>query len=147
MSQWTWLVYALIGATFAGVVNVLSKKGLGKADFLVGLSIQSLLALVTVLVSATVMRRWSRLTEMPRQGAALMAAAGVAAGMSWVFGYRALQLSAVDRSSPIDKLSLPIAVLLAMIFLRERPSVLNWVGIALMLTGAVCVAHSGKNAG
>jgi transporter family protein len=147
MSQWTWLLYALIGATFAGVVNVLTKRGLEKADFLVGLSIQSLLAMLTLLVSMTVMRRWPRVTEMPRWGAALMAAAGVAAGLSWVFGYRALQLSAVDRASPIDKLSLPIAVVLAMIFLRERPSVLNWVGIGLMVAGAVCVAHSGKNAG
>ncbi len=39
---------------------------------------------------------------------------------------------------------MPLAVILAMIFLHERPTGMNWVGIALMIVGAFFVAQSGK---
>ena len=65
--------------------------------------------------------------------------------MSWLFGYKALQLSQVAKSAPIDKLSMPLALVLAMVFLQERPTGMNWLGIALMVTGAFFVAQSGSD--
>jgi transporter family protein len=49
----------------------------------------------------------------------------------------------VSRVSPIDKLSMPLSILLAVLFLHERPSAVNWAGIALMVVGAYLVAHKG----
>jgi transporter family protein len=43
----------------------------------------------------------------------------------------------VSRVMPVDKTSMLIGVLLAVIFLRERPGAMNWAGIALMTVGAV----------
>jgi transporter family protein len=71
-----------------------------------------------------------------------VAASGVAAGLAWYFGYRALQMSEVSKGTTIDRLSLPIAVILAAVFLRERPSMLNIGGIVLMVAGAVMVSQS-----
>jgi transporter family protein len=48
---------------------------------------------------------------------------------------------AVSKVSPIDKLSMPLSILLAVLVLHERPSGVNWVGIGMMVVGAYLVAH------
>jgi bacterial/archaeal transporter family protein len=142
MEHYGWIIYALLGAAFAAVVNVLTKKALGASDSSVAVSIQALLMLLTVATVATIQKGWAKLPDMPRWAMGLVALSGVAAGMSWLCGYKALQISKVANTAPLDKLSMPLAVVLAMIFLHERPTGMNWLGIALMLVGAFFVAQS-----
>jgi transporter family protein len=56
--------------------------------------------------------------------------------LSWIFVFRAIQLADVSKVAPIDKLSMPLGILLAVLMLHERPSWINWVGIALITGGA-----------
>ena len=142
MQNYAWVIYALVGAFLAAVVSVLSKRALERSHFTVALTVQSCLMVLTLATAMLIARRTGELFKLSASTALLLIAAGVAAGMSWFCGYRALQLSHVASATPIDKLSLPIGVILAMIFLRERPSALNWFGIVLMLVGALFVAKT-----
>ncbi len=57
--------------------------------------------------------------------------------MSWLAYFRALQLAPASRVAPIDKLSLPLTIVLAVVFLGES---LTWrigVGVGLMAAGAI----------
>ena len=141
MGEYKWVMFGVLGAVCAAVVNVMSKKALDVADVFVALSLQSLLMLVTLCVSVTIMGRWGHLREMPRWAVGTVLLSGIAGGLSWTFGYQALQLSSVAKAGTIDKMSVAVAVLLAVVFLKERPTLLNWMGIGLMLVGAFCVAH------
>jgi uncharacterized membrane protein len=38
---------------------------------------------------------------------------------------------------------MPLSILLAALFLQERPTAMNWTGIGLMVVGADLVAHKG----
>jgi len=67
---------------------------------------------------------------------AMIVLSGVAGGLSWLFVFRAVKLADVSKVAPIDKLSLPLGILLAVIVLGERPGALNWLGIALVVAGA-----------
>ncbi|HEX8325038.1 MAG TPA: EamA family transporter [Tepidisphaeraceae bacterium] len=142
MSQYRWLIFALLGAVFAAIVNVLSKKALARTDATLAITLQSLLMLTTLAILTTAFGGWSKLGDTPKWALGLLVLSGIAAGMSWFFGYQALQMTDVSKATTVDRLSLLFAVLLAVVFLRERPSALNWTGIALMLIGAVCVAQS-----
>jgi transporter family protein len=62
---------------------------------------------------------------------------GIATGVSWLAYFRALQLGPASRVSPIDKLSLPITIVLATLFLGEAVGWRLWCGVALMTIGAV----------
>jgi transporter family protein len=70
----------------------------------------------------------------------MLVLAGLAGAASWLFYFNALRRAEVSHVAPIDKLSTVIAVILAVIFLGERPTVLNWAGVVLMLAGAYLVA-------
>jgi transporter family protein len=65
---------------------------------------------------------------------------GVAGAVSWLFYFRAIQLGTVSQVAPVDKLSMPFAVLLAVLILGDRPTAVNWVGIALVVAGAYLAA-------
>ena len=144
MGDYKWLMFGMLGAAFAAVVNVMSKKALDAADVFVALSLQSLLMLTTLCVSVTIMGRWGHAREIPKWAVGMIVLSGIAGGLSWTFGYQALQLSNVAKAGTVDKLSVVFAILLAIAFLKERPSALNWVGIVLVLAGVYCVAHSAK---
>ncbi|MBC8104948.1 MAG: EamA family transporter, partial [Anaerolineae bacterium] len=66
---------------------------------------------------------------------------GVAGGLSWIFMFRALQKADVSQVGPIDKLSMPLAIGLAVVLLHERPTGVNWIGIAMIVAGVYLAAH------
>ena len=64
---------------------------------------------------------------------------GLATGLSWLCYFRALQLGPASRVAPLDKLSVVLVAVFAVLFLGERPSLPNWLGIVLIAAGAVLV--------
>jgi transporter family protein len=62
---------------------------------------------------------------------------GLATGVSWLAYFRALQLAPAAWVAPIDKLSLPLTILLAAVWLREPVSWQVAGGVALMVAGAL----------
>ena len=57
--------------------------------------------------------------------------------------FRALKLGEAAKVAPIDKLSVVLVALFAVMFLGERLSGLNWLGVMLITVGAVLVAQRG----
>ena len=66
---------------------------------------------------------------------------GLGTGASWLCYFRALKLGNAAQVAPIDKLSVVLVALFGFLFLGERLSVANWLGVALIAAGAVLVAH------
>jgi transporter family protein len=62
---------------------------------------------------------------------------GLATGGSWFCYFRALKLGEASKVAPIDKLSVVLVALFAVLFLSERPTARDWLGIALVSIGAV----------
>jgi bacterial/archaeal transporter family protein len=92
----------------------------------------------------TVMGLWGNLRQFQPRSFGFAAVAGLAGGVSWLLMFKAIEVAgdrAVSRVAPIDKLSMPLSVLIAVVVLHERPSAINWAGIALMAVGAYLVAH------
>jgi transporter family protein len=55
--------------------------------------------------------------------------------------FRALKLGDASQVAPIDKLSVVLVAIFAFLFLGERPSGTNWLGIVLIAAGAVLIAY------
>jgi transporter family protein len=62
---------------------------------------------------------------------------GLATGLSWLCYFRALQLGEVAKVAPVDKLSVVIAILLAVAFLGERLRPQEAVGAGLVVVGVI----------
>ena len=58
-------------------------------------------------------------SSLSRRSLVFLALSGLATGVSWLAYFRALQMAPASLVAPIDKLSLPITILLAAVLLRR----------------------------
>jgi transporter family protein len=65
---------------------------------------------------------------------------GLGTGASWLCYFRALKLGDAARVAPIDKLSVVLVAVFSVLFLGERLSGVQWLGIVLIGIGAIIVA-------
>jgi transporter family protein len=65
----------------------------------------------------------------------------LATGASWICYFRALKIGDAAKVAPIDKLSVVLVALFAVVFLGERLTAPNWLGVALIAAGAILVAY------
>src|SRR5207302_9608011 len=72
-----------------------------------------------------------------RRSIMFLVLSGIATGVSWLAYFRALQLGPASRVAPIDKLSLPLTILLAALVLSEPVGWRVAVGAGLMMVGAL----------
>ena len=66
-----------------------------------------------------------------------MTLSGLATGASWICYFRALKIGEASRVAPVDKLSVVLVAIFAVLFLGERPAVKDWMGIALVAAGVL----------
>ncbi|KKU44701.1 MAG: hypothetical protein UX62_C0051G0001, partial [Microgenomates group bacterium GW2011_GWA2_46_7] len=65
---------------------------------------------------------------------------GLATGLSWLFYFRALQLGEASKVVPIDKLSLVLAVIMAVVFLHEKLTWPTAIGSVMITIGVLVIA-------
>jgi transporter family protein len=145
MGQYQWFIYALLGAAAAAAISPLGKAGVKDLDSNVVTAVRSVFQALVVVIVVTVLGLWGNLKHFNGKAIGYAALTGLAGGASWLCMFKALASPGGDVSKvgPIDKLSMPLSILLAVLFLSERPSGINWTGIGLMVVGAYLVAHKG----
>jgi transporter family protein len=132
----TWFYYALGAAVCAAMINILAKFGMEGVDKDLATAIRSIVQALFVVGFAAVVGVLRNVGQVHGKAIASIVLTGVCGALSWIFVFRAIHLADVSKVAPIDKLSMPLGILLAVIFLRERPSAVNWLGIALIAGGA-----------
>lgn len=135
-----WFVWALLSAVFAALAAIFAKVGLAGVDSDMATLIRTVVifAVLTDLVNAT--GKWMNPFELSSKTWLFLVLSGLATGASWVCYFRALKIGEASKVAPVDKLSLLLVVLFAVAFLGERPSMREWIGIAMVGTGVFVLA-------
>lgn len=136
----SWQFWALASAGFAALTAIFAKIGVSGvgSDFATLIRTVVILGVITALVLAT--GQWQPLASVPQRTWIFLALSGVATGGSWLCYFRALKIGDAARVAPIDKLSVVLVAVIATVFLGEKLSGTNWLGVALIAGGAVLVA-------
>jgi transporter family protein len=132
-----WLVYALISAVSAAATAILAKRGVEGVPSTLATALRTIVVLIFAWVMVFQAGEGRVLSSLSKRSLTYLALSGLATGVSWLAYFRALQLGPASRVAPIDKLSLPLTVLLAALLLGETASWKVWVGILLMTAGAL----------
>jgi transporter family protein len=103
--------------------------------------------LAEVLISLFVAAFFVRRAFIPPQAKwsmfGLFSGAGLAIGL--VFYYLALEHAQANMIVPLTSLYPAVTVVLSYVFLHERLSPLQWVGLVLLLVGAYLLLSSGRS--
>lgn len=132
-----WGLFAVGSAFFAGITAVLAKCGIKKTDSDVATAIRTIVVLifswlmVFLVGSAPEMTRISSFTWL------FLILSGLATGASWLCYFRALQLGDINKVVPIDKCSIVLTVLLAVLFLGEPMGIKKLAGLCAIAGGTL----------
>lgn len=135
-----WQAWALLSAAFAALTAIFGKVGVENinSDFATLIRTAVILAVVAGIVAAT--GAWQPLASVSNKSWVFLTLSALATGASWLCYYRALKLGPAAQVAPIDKLSIVLVAIFATLFLGEKLSGKNWLGIALIAVGAILVA-------
>lgn len=132
-----WFAFALGSAVFAALTAILAKVGIEGVDSNLATSIRTLVVLVMAWAIVLVTGVQGGLASISAKSWVFLVLSGLATGASWLCYYRALQLGQASLVVPIDKLSLVITLVLAVVLLREQLTARGVVGAVLVTVGAI----------
>lgn len=135
-----WFLWALLSAAFAALTAIFAKVGLEGVD-------SDLATLVRTVVIITVLAgfvyfsgKWRNPFELSSKTWLFLVLSGLATGASWVCYFRALKVGDASKVAPVDKFSLVLVAMFAFLFLNERPSLREWIGILMVGAGVLVLA-------
>jgi len=137
-----WLVFALLSAVTASLVAIFGKIGLKGVDANTATAVRAVVMAVFLLVVIAIQGNLSKIHSVvsDKKTFLYIVLSGLAGATSWLFYFLALKFGKVAQVAPIDKLSVVISTILAVVFLGEKVSLINGIGVGLIAIGAILVA-------
>ena len=135
-----WFFWAVLSACFAALTAIFAKIGIQDVDSDLATLIRT--GIIVFVLSAFVWYagKWSNPLRLSPKTWVFLSLSALATGASWVCYFRALKIGDASKVAPIDKFSLVLVAIFAVVFLGERPSGQEWAGIFLIAAGVLVMA-------
>ncbi len=134
-----WLIYALLSAVFASLTAILAKAGMQNVPSNLATAIRTIVVLIIACGIVIGRHELHEIRTINRKGWVFTLVSGLFTGLSWLCYYRAIKDGIASIVVPIDKLSIVITVVVSAIFLHEKVSVKQIIGLALLVGGTLAL--------
>jgi len=135
-----WLIFALLSALFAALTAIFAKIGIKNVDTDLATAIRTVVILVLAWGIAFARGGTSTIGTLTKQNLIFLILSGIATAMSWIFYFKALQLGKVSQVAAVDKLSVALAIIFAVIFLGESLTLKTAIGAICIIIGTIVIA-------
>ncbi len=147
-----WILLSLISAVFLGIYDITRKSAVRNNAvppvLLLNVSTAALIWLPWILMShlapQLVPLEILRLEPLSWRGHGLLIAKSTLVGASWMFGFWGMKHLPISIAAPIRSSSPVWTVLIATLFMQERPSVTQWIGVTIILVSFYAFSLTGK---
>lgn len=145
MSKKMWLIFAILSAVFAAVTAVLAKVGIAGVDSNLATAIRTVVVVIMAWIVVFVSHRVGHPSESLAAAISgisvrswiFLILSGLATGASWLCYFYAIKIGDVSKVVPIDKCSLVLTIIFAVIFLGESLTWKTVAGCVLLLAGSL----------
>ena len=132
-----WFVFALLSAIFAALTSILAKVGIEGVNSTLAPAIRTSVVLLMAWGMVFLTNTQGGIAQIGRKSWIFLILSGLATGASWLCYYRALQIGEASKVVPVDKLSVVITLVLAVVFLHEKMTAKSLIGAALITAGTL----------
>lgn len=135
-----WFMWAILSACFEALTAIFAKVGLWQVDSDLATLIRTVIIVFVLSLMVWGLGKWQNPLLLSGKTWLFLTLSALATGVSWLCYFRALQLGQASQVAPIDKLSVVLVTLFAVVFLGERPSLQEYLGIVLIALGVLTIA-------
>ena len=132
-----WWIFALLSALFAALTAIFAKIGIKNVDPDLATAIRTVVILIIAWGIVFFKGSTSTIATLTRNNLIFLCLSGLATGLSWIFYFKALQLGKVSQVAPVDKLSVALAIVLSVVFLKEVLTIKMAIGAAFIIVGTL----------
>ncbi|WP_177918159.1 EamA family transporter [uncultured Eubacterium sp.] len=132
-----WAVFAVLSAVFAALTSILAKIGIENVDSNLATAIRTMVVVGMSWLMVFITNAQMGLSSISKKSWIFLILSGLATGASWLCYYKAIQMGEVSKVVPIDKLSIVITLILAVVFLHEDFNVKSIIGAVLITAGTL----------
>ena len=131
----SWVIYAILSAVFAALTSILAKIGISDINSNLATAIRTIVVLIMAWGIVFMTGAQSGIQDITAKSWIFLVLSGIATGLSWLFYYKALQLGDASKVVPIDKFSVVISMILALVILKEDLTFKTVMGGILITAG------------
>ncbi len=132
-----WWVYALMAAVFAALTTIFVKIGVTDVAPNLATAIRTVVILGIAWAIVLVSGETARIGAVSGRAWLFLTLSGIATGLSWLCHFQALHIGLASSVAAIDKSSLAMTLLLAMLFLGEPLQIKSVIGIVMIVGGTL----------
>ena len=132
-----WSVYALLSALFAALTAIFAKVGIKGVDTNLATAIRTVVILIIAWLIVLARGSINAHTTLNKTNWLFLILSGIATGLSWIFYFKALQAGKVAQVAAVDKLSVALAIVLSVVFLKEVLTLKTAIGAGLIIAGTI----------
>lgn len=133
-----WFILAILSAVFASLTSILAKVGIEGVNSNLATALRTVVVLVMAWGMVFITNAQGGIYDITKKSWLFLTLSGLATGGSWLCYYKALQIS--PTTTPviaIDKLSIIITLVLAVVFLHESYTWKSIVGAVFIAIGTL----------
>ena len=134
-----WAVFAFLSAVFAALTSILAKVGIEGVNSNLATAVRTVVVLAIAWGMVFITDTQDGIMDISKKSWIFLILSGLATGASWLCYYKALQIGEASKVVPIDKLSVVITLILAVIFLHENMNAKSILGSLLITAGTLCM--------
>lgn len=134
-----WAVFAFLSAVFAALTSILAKVGIEGVNSNLATAVRTVVVLAMAWGMVFITNTQDGIMGISKRSWIFLILSGLATGASWLCYYKALQIGEASKVVPIDKLSVVITLILAVIFLHENMNAKSILGSLLITAGTLCM--------
>lgn len=139
-----WILFAFGSAVFAGITTILAKCGIRETDSNVATAIRTIVVLLFSWLMVFIVGSQDQIGLISGKTWVFLLLSGAATGASWLCYFRALQLGDINKVVPVDKSSVILTILLALLFLQEEVNLPKAAGVVLIGVGTFLMIEKKK---
>ena len=134
-----WAVFAFLSAVFAALTSILAKVGIEGVNSNLATAVRTVVVLAMAWGMVFITNTQDGIMGISKKSWIFLILSGLATGASWLCYYKVLQIGEASKVVPIDKLSVVITLILAVIFLHENMNTKSILGSLLITAGTLCM--------
>ena len=132
-----WLLFAILSAVFAALTSILAKVGIEGVNSNLATAIRTLVVVGMSWAMVFITHTQGGISSISTKSWVFLILSGLATGASWLCYFKAIQMGEGSKVVPVDKLSVVITIVLALIFLHEEFTLKTGIGAALITAGTL----------